>query len=101
VYGQTPDAVPRARRRAIQRTSRSLIALSLESVKTLLDLQGKDQPASVRHAAARTTLEYGVKLRESADLSARVAALEAQLTPPRDDFEVRSPRDLDTRRPTS
>jgi hypothetical protein len=66
----------------IERTARMLTAASLESVKTLLDLQNKAQPPSVRHSAARTIIEFGVKLRENAELFARVAALEAQLETP-------------------
>jgi hypothetical protein len=63
----------------VERTARMLTGAALESVKTLLDLQGKNQPASVRHSASRTIIEFGVKLRENAELFARVAALEAQL----------------------
>lgn len=63
----------------VERTANMLTAAALESVKTLLDLQGKSQPASVRHSAARTIIEFGVKLRENAELFARVAALEQQL----------------------
>lgn len=63
----------------VERTARMLSAAALESVKTLLDLQNKNQPASVRHSAARTIIEFGVKLRENAELFERVAALEAQL----------------------
>jgi hypothetical protein len=58
----------------------SWFACALEYVKTLLDLQGKDRPAIVRHSAARTVIEFGVKLRENAELYTRVAAIEAQLT---------------------
>lgn len=69
-----------AKQEMIERTARMLSAAALESVKTLLDLQAKSQPASVRHSAARTILEFGVKLRESAELVERIAALEAQLS---------------------
>jgi hypothetical protein len=62
------------------RARHMLTAGSVEAVKTLVDLQGKNQPASVRHSAARTLLEFGVKFRESAELFERVAAIEAQLT---------------------
>lgn len=68
-----------AKHEMVERTARMLSAAALESVKTLLDLQGKNQPASVRHSAARTIIEFGVRLRENAELFERVAALEAQL----------------------
>ena len=71
-----------AKQEMVERTARMLTAAAMESVKTLLDLQGKEQPASVRHSAARTIIEFGVKLRENAELFARVAALEAQLATP-------------------
>jgi hypothetical protein len=66
----------------VERAANMLTAAALESVKTLLDLQTKTQPASVRHSAARTVLEFGVRLRESAELFNRVAALEQQLATP-------------------
>ena len=69
-----------ARQEMFERTRHMLTAASVEAVRTLVDLQGKNQPASVRHSAARTILELGVKFRESAELFERVAALEAQLT---------------------
>jgi hypothetical protein len=69
-----------AKQEMVKRTARMLTATALESVKTLLDLQGKDQPASVRHSAPRTVIEFGVKLRENAELFVRAAALESQLT---------------------
>jgi hypothetical protein len=71
-----------AKQEMVERTARMLTAAALESVKTLLDLQSKDQPPSVRHSAARTIIEFGVKLRENAELFARVAALETQLATP-------------------
>lgn len=71
-----------AKQEMVERTARMLTAAALESVKTLLDLQSKDQPPSVRHSAARTVIEFGVKLRENAELFARVAALEQQLATP-------------------
>lgn len=48
----------------VQRTSSMLTAAAVESVKTLLDLQGKSHPPAVRHNAARTIIELGLKLRE-------------------------------------
>jgi hypothetical protein len=60
----------------LQRTAGTLTAASTESVRTLLELQKAATPASVRSGAARSVLELGIKLRESADLEARIAALE-------------------------
>src|SRR5262245_7853834 len=63
----------------VQRTAGALTAAAQEAVRTLLALQRDDAPAPVRLGAARAVLEIGVKLRESADLEGRIAALEAQL----------------------
>jgi hypothetical protein len=71
-----------ARQEMFERSRHMLTAATGESVKTLVDLLGKNQPASVRHSAARTILEFGVRFRESAELFERVAALEAQLGNP-------------------
>jgi hypothetical protein len=64
----------------VKRASGMLTAAALESVKTLLTLQAASNPPAVRLGAARSVLEIGMKLREAADLEARVAALEQQLT---------------------
>lgn len=69
-----------AKQEMVERTANMLSAAALESVKTLLDLQNKGQPPNVRHSAARTIIEFGVKLRENAELWSRIAALEAQLS---------------------
>jgi hypothetical protein len=63
----------------VQRTAGALTAAAQEAVRTLLALQKDNVPAAVRLGAARAVLEIGVKLRESAELAERVAALEAQL----------------------
>jgi hypothetical protein len=63
----------------VQRSSGMLTAAALEAVKTLITLQEASQPASVRLGAARTVLEFGIKLRENADLQDRLAALEEKL----------------------
>jgi hypothetical protein len=73
------EQIQALRNEMVERAANMLTAAAMESVKTLLDLQTKNQPASARHSAARTVLEFGVRLRESAELFARVAALEAQL----------------------
>jgi hypothetical protein len=71
-----------ARQEMIQRTANMLTAASLESVKTLLRLQGEGVPHAVQLGAAKAIVELGAKLRESAELFARVAALEQQLATP-------------------
>jgi hypothetical protein len=71
-----------ARQEMIQRTANMLTAASLESVKTLLRLQGDGVPHAVQLGAAKAIVELGAKLRESAELFARVAALEQQLATP-------------------
>ncbi len=63
----------------IQRTAGALTAASTESVRTLLELQKPSAPPGVRLGAARSILEIGIKLREAADLEARLSALEQQL----------------------
>ena len=63
----------------VDRTAGTLTAAGTESVKTLIVLQQPANPAAVRLGAARTVLELGVKLREAAELEARIAALEAEL----------------------
>jgi hypothetical protein len=45
----------------------------------LLALLQETIPAAVRLGAARAVLELGTKLREAAELEARLAALEARL----------------------
>lgn len=63
----------------VQRTSAMLTAASLESVKTLLELQHNGNPPAVRLGAARTVLELALKLREAAELTERLTTLEDQL----------------------
>src|SRR5262249_36316021 len=63
----------------VQRTAGALTAAAAEAVRTLLALQGASEPPAVRLGAARAVLEIGLKLREAAELEARVAALEQQL----------------------
>jgi hypothetical protein len=64
----------------VQRAAGLLTAAALEAVKTLVALQKETVPAAVRLGAARAILELGVKLRETAELAERIAALEAKLT---------------------
>jgi HEAT repeat protein len=66
----------------VQRAAGLLTAAAVEAVKTLLELQKSSTPAAVRLGAARAVLEIGIRLRESADLEARLSALEARLMTP-------------------
>jgi hypothetical protein len=63
----------------VQRAAGLLTAAALEAVKTLVALQKETVPAATRLGAARAILELGVRLRETAELAERIAALEAQL----------------------
>jgi hypothetical protein len=65
----------------VHRAADMLTAAAMEAVKTLLSLQEKSTPASVRLGAARAILELGVKLREISELSERVQALEERMSP--------------------
>jgi len=62
-----------------QRAGGLLTAAGMESVKTLLELQRLPTPPGVRLGAARAVLEIGLKVREAAELEARLAALEERL----------------------
>jgi hypothetical protein len=63
----------------VQRSAGMLTAASLEAIKTVVGLLGSNASEQVRHGAARTILQYGVRLRELAELQARLASLEATL----------------------
>jgi hypothetical protein len=64
----------------IQRTAGMLTGAGMVAVKTLVDLQQDvDVAAGVRRRAARDVLEMGLKLRDHADVEARLAAVEAWL----------------------
>lgn len=72
------DRLQALRTDMVARAAGMMTAAAGEAVRTLLQLQ-KDAPATVRLGAARAALELGMKLREVADLEARMAALEARL----------------------
>ena len=63
----------------VQRASGALTAAGTESVRTLLDLQRPSVPPATRLGAAKATLELGMKVRETAELEQRLAALEEQV----------------------
>jgi hypothetical protein len=84
VYRRLKDADFQRRLRELRadmalRTADMLTAMGSESVKTLRELHGPGIPPTVRLGAARTTIELGIKTRDSADLAERVVALEVQL----------------------
>jgi hypothetical protein len=84
VYRRLQDAAFRARLQAVRadmvlRTAGMLTAAAGEAVKTLLVLQKETTPPATRLGAARAVLELGMKVRETAELAERIAALEAQL----------------------
>ena len=69
----------------VQRASGALTAAGTESVRTLLDLQRPSVPPATRLGAAKATLELGMKVRETAELEQRLAALEEQVAANSDD----------------
>jgi hypothetical protein len=64
----------------VQRAAAMLTAASMESVKTLLELQKSPNLGPTRLGAARSILEIGIKLRAMAELEVRVAELEVIIT---------------------
>jgi hypothetical protein len=63
----------------VQRTAGALTAAANEAVRTLVELLKPATPAAVRLGAARSVLEISMKLRETAELEQRLAALEKRL----------------------
>ena len=61
----------------VGRTAAMLTAAAREAVRTLVTLMKDSSPAPSRLGAARTILELGVRLRESAELEERIAVLES------------------------
>src|SRR5262249_19935380 len=63
----------------VRRLAGGLTAAGLRSIKTFTTLQESAVSESVRLGAARATLELGCKLRESVELTERLAAVEVRL----------------------
>jgi hypothetical protein len=65
----------------VQRIAGLLTGAGIGSVKTLVDLQNDVAVTpAVRRACARDVLEIGLRIRESADLKMRLAALEERIS---------------------
>lgn len=83
VYRRLEDPAFKARVREVRgemvrRSAGLLTAAAGQAVQTLLALQKESVPAAVRLGAARAIIELGLKVRETAELEARIAALEQQ-----------------------
>jgi hypothetical protein len=63
----------------VSRTSGTLTAAAGEAVRTLLELLKNPTSSAVRLGAARAVLELGMKLREVAELEARLTVLEQHM----------------------
>jgi len=63
----------------LQRAGGALVAASVRSVATLLELQGAGQPPAVRLGAARSVLELCLKVREVSELEDRFRDLEREV----------------------
>src|SRR5437762_1693701 len=82
IYRRLKDREFRARLQAVRadmvrRAAGMLTAAAGQAVSTLLSLQKESVPAAVRLGAARAILEIGIKVRELAELEARMDELEA------------------------
>jgi len=80
-----PAFQARLRQARIDLASRAagmLTAASLESVRTLVELQAAANPPAARLGAARAVIGLGRQLREETDLTDRVAELERRLEGP-------------------
>ncbi len=76
-----------ARAELARRAAGLLTAASLESVRTLVQLQAAACPPAARLGAARAVIALGLRLREEADLAERLAELERRLEGKADDLE--------------
>ena len=63
----------------VTRTTGLLTGASLEAVKALVALLSPGAPPASRLGAARSVLEFGLKLRELTDLEARMSELERSI----------------------
>jgi hypothetical protein len=65
----------------VVRTAAALTAASTEAIRTLVELLKPANPANIRLGASRAVIESGMRLREIAELEARIAALEQASQP--------------------
>jgi hypothetical protein len=63
----------------MDRAVRMLSATSIESIKTLISLQGQAVPERVRLGAAKAALSIGMRMREEHEVSRRLEGLEQML----------------------
>lgn len=63
----------------VKRASYGLTAAMVEGTKSLLGLQALSVPHAVKLGAARSILEFSIRLREMTDPEERLAALEEQM----------------------
>jgi hypothetical protein len=71
--------VRQARSEIVRRAAGLFTAAGMASIKTLTALQEAAASEAVRLGAARAVIELGCKLRESVELTERLAALEGRL----------------------
>jgi len=64
----------------VQRTAGALTVASIESVRTLLELQKPPTPPATRLGAARAVLEIELKIREVVELEVRLSDLKERLS---------------------
>lgn len=73
-----------ARSRLLEGALIALEAKATQAIETLSDVMNDhDSPAGSRVSAARTTLELLLRLRESLEIEARIAAIERRLQQPK------------------
>jgi hypothetical protein len=63
----------------VKRAASTLTAAATEAIKTLLSLLQTSVPHAIRLGAARSVLEFGMKVREAADWEERLSALEQRM----------------------
>jgi hypothetical protein len=79
---QDPDfrhRLEELRSEIVQRAADALSAASTEAIKTLLSLLPPSMPPSTRLQAARSILEFGIKMRDATVLDQRLKALEERI----------------------
>jgi hypothetical protein len=75
----------------VHRIAGMVTAANAQAVKTLIELQDPSKPPSVRLGAARALLEFGIKLRDSAEMEQRLTRLEQLSTEGANSHAYRTP----------